>query len=164
MKKTFLFALSMVFAIAFSLQVSGQKTDYNGNWKIDVNKSTLTENIPVLLKINVTLKGDSLFTERFYDTGDGQEYPFTENLTLDNKEYNIVIYNMPRKSKASLSSNDGSVMIESTTTLEGDSGTADFVSKESWKVDNDNKTLTISCQNNMAGQESTGIFFLNKTE
>jgi hypothetical protein len=164
MKKALLFALSMVFAIGVSLQVSGQKTDYNGIWKLDVNKSTLTENTPVLVKINVTIKGDSLLTERFYDTGDGQEYPFTENLTLDNKEYNISIYNMPRKSKASVSSEDGSVLVESTTTVEGNGGTADFISKEVWKADTTNKTLTISCKNSMAGEESTVLFLLNKSE
>jgi hypothetical protein len=164
MKKTLLFALSMAFAIAFSLQVSGQKTDYNGIWKLDVNKSTLTENTPVLVKINVTIKGDSLLTERFYDTGDGQEYPFTENLTLDNKESNISIYNMPRKSKASMSSEDGSLLVESTTTVEGNGGSADFISIETWKADIANKTLTISCKNSMAGEESTELFLLNKTE
>jgi hypothetical protein len=164
MKKTLLFAFSMVFAIAFSLQVSGQKTDYNGIWKLDVNKSTLTENTPILIKINAAIKGDSLLTERFYDTGDGQEYPFTENLTLDGKEYNITIYDMPRKSKALLSDPDGFVIIESTTTTNGDNGSEDFNSTETWKTDTANKILTINFKNNIGGDETEGTFVFNKTE
>jgi hypothetical protein len=161
MKRIMLIITSIVFTIAVSIQSSAQKADYNGTWKLDMTKSTLPEYTPVLVRIDVQIKGDSLLTERHYDTGDGQIYPFTENLTLDGKEYNITIYEMPRKSKSSWVEQDGSVVFESTTTA---NGSEDFVSKEAWKADASNKTLVISFKNSMSGQEATGLFFLNKAE
>jgi hypothetical protein len=164
MKRIIIFASLMVFAIASSYQVSGQKADFNGIWKLDMTKSTVAQYTPILLRIHVKINGDTLLTERFYDTGDDQEYPFTENLTIDGKEYNIIIYDMPRKSKASWSDQDGSVLVESTTTFNGDSGSEDFISKEVWKADAANKTLTISFKNSMAGNDADGVFIFNKAE
>lgn len=161
MKRTALIIFTMAFAITSTIQLSAQKTDFNGTWKLDMTKSTLPEYTPVLVQIDVQIKGDSLITERHYDTGDGQVYPFTENLILDGKEYSITIYEMPRKSKASWAEQDGSVAFESTTTA---NGSEDFISKETWKADVANKTLVINFKNNMAGQEATGLFFLNKAE
>jgi hypothetical protein len=161
MKKTALFIFTIVFAIFFSIQSSAQKADFNGSWKLDMTKSTLPEYTPVLVRIEIQIKGDSLLTQRHYDTGDGQIYPFTENLTLDGKEYNITIYEMPRKSKASWAEQSGSVVVESTTTT-NESG--DFISKEEWKANAADKTLTISFKNSMSGQESSGLFLLNKVE
>jgi hypothetical protein len=153
----------MAIAISISIQASAQKADFNGNWKLDMTKSTLAEYSPVLVRIDVQIKGDSLLTERYYDTGDGQIYPFTENVTLDGKDYNITIYDMPRKTKASWSEQDG-LMLESTTTVNGDAGSDNFVSKETWKADGTNKTLTINFKNSMSAGESTGVFFFNKAE
>jgi hypothetical protein len=164
MKRTILFMLLTVFTVASSLELSGQISDFNGTWKIDRTKSTLVEYTPVLTRIDIKINGDSLLTERYYETGDGQEYPFTENMTLDGKEYNITIYNMPRKTKASWSEQDGTLIVESTTTFSGDAGTADFISKESWKVDKSNDTFTISCKNKMAGTDSEGAFIFNKAK
>jgi hypothetical protein len=161
MKKTVFIIFSMAFAMIISIQSSAQKADFNGSWKLDMTKSTLPEYTPVLLQIDVQIKGDSLLTERHYDTGDGQVYPFTENLTLDGKEYNITIYEMPRKSKASWAEPNGSVVVESTTTT---NGSGDFLSKEEWKANVADKTLIISFKNNIEGQESTGLFLLNKVE
>jgi hypothetical protein len=159
MKKLLFFTLLMAFAIILSNGLYGQKTEFNGTWKLDVTKSILPDYTPVLARIEVNIVGDSLLTERFYDTGDGQEYPFTENLTLDGKEYNIFIYDMPRKSKASWSDQDG-LKIESTTSpIDGD-----FISVETWKVDAEAKTLTISFKNSMAGNEGTGTFFLKLSD
>ncbi|NLJ42367.1 MAG: hypothetical protein GX431_01830 [Bacteroidales bacterium] len=160
MKKILLIGLAMLMSIGISYRASAQKPDFNGKWKLDATKSTLPEYTPVLTRINVVVKGDSLLTQRFYDTGDGQEYPFTENVTLDGKEYSITIYDMPRKTKASASSEDGSFYVESTTTT----GSGDFVSKETWKTDPSNKILTISFKNVMEGNEGTGSFILNKVE
>jgi hypothetical protein len=164
MKRTISFILSMVLAIALSIQLSAQKTDFNGSWKLDMTKSALVEYSPVLVRIDVRINGDSLLTERYYDTGDGQEYPFTENLTLDGKEYPITIYDMPRKSKAVLSDPDGFVIVESNTTTNGNGGPEDFISKETWKADTANKILTISFKNNMSGDETEGAFVFNKIE
>jgi hypothetical protein len=161
MKRTSLIILTLAFAIFTSIQSSAQKADFNGSWKLDMTKSTLPEYTPALVQIDVQIKGDSLLTERHYDTGDGQVYPFTENLTLDGKEYSITIYEMPRKSKASWAEQEGSVAFESTTTA---NGSEDFISKEIWKADAANKTLVINFKNSMSGQEATGLFFMNKAE
>ena len=162
MKKTTIMFTLMAFAIAFSMQVSGQKADFNGSWKLDASKSTLPQFPVILVRIDVTIKGDSLFTERFYDTGDGQVYPFTENLTLDNKEYLITIYDMPRKTKATLS--EGGLSLESSIVINGNSGPEDFISKETWNADAVNKTLSINFKNSTSAGEETGVFLFNKSE
>ena len=59
------------------------------------------------------ISGDSIFTERYYDIGDGQTYPFTENLTLDGKEHDITVYDMPRKTTAIWSEDEGMLKLVS---------------------------------------------------
>ena len=164
MRKITLLVLMVVFAMGFTFELSAQKTGFNGKWKFDPGKSIVPEYTPVLMRIEVTVKGDSLLTERYYDTGDGQIYPFTENLTLDGKEYKVTIYEMPRKSKASWSETEGAIIMESTTTINDYSGPLDFISKETWKADAKNKTLVISFKNSMGGNGSEGQFFLTKIE
>lgn len=164
MKRILLFAFSFFLGIGISVNVSAQKADFNGTWKLDMTRSTLTEYTPVLRRIDVKIVGDSLLTERYYDTGDGQEYPFKENLNLKGKEFSITIYDMPRKSKASWLETDGSVIMESTTTFYGDSGSEDFISKEIWKADAANMILTISYKNIVAGNEAEGELVLKKAE
>jgi hypothetical protein len=110
------------------------------------------------------MTGDSLITVRVYDRGDGQEYPFNENVGLDSKECKIIIYDMPRRSKCSLSEQEGSLNFESTTTFTNDSGTADYNTKEVWKLDKDKKVLTIDFKNNISGNEAAGSFFFNKVD
>lgn len=162
MKRTMLFVLLLAFAIASSLTVSAQKSDFNGTWKLDRTKSTLVEYTPILTRIDIKITGDSLLTERYYDTGDGQEYPFTEKVTLDGKEHSMTIYEMPRKIKALWSEQDGSVIVESTTTFMGDMGSQDFISREAWKVDMTSNTCTISFTNKLGENGSAGAFILNK--
>jgi hypothetical protein len=155
--------LLTAFTIASAMETSAQKPDFNGTWKIDRTKSTLMEYTPVLTRIDIKINGDSLLTQRYYDTGNGEEYPFTENVTLDGKEYSITIYEMPRKTKALWSEQDSTLILESTVTITGDSGTSDFISKESWKIDKTNNIFTISYKNKMAGNDSEGAFIYNKT-
>ncbi|HUV01392.1 MAG TPA: hypothetical protein VMW32_10550 [Bacteroidales bacterium] len=164
MKRITFFIFLVVAVIASTFSASGQKDIFSGTWKIDRSKSTLSEYIPTLATITININGDSLLTARVYEGGDGQEYPFTENLTLDGKEYKITIYDMPRKSKATWSEKEGAVIVESTTTYY-DSGTpADFVSKETWKVDKANNILTISFINKMSTEEMNGALIFNKAE
>jgi hypothetical protein len=162
MKRIKLFMPVLVLTIFSSILASAQKDDFNGTWRLNPGKSTLAEYTPVLTRINVRITGDSLLTERYYDTGEGQEYPFTENVTLDGKEHSITIYEMPRKTKALWSENDGTLVVESVTTFTGDMGTQDFVSKEAWKVDKINNTITISFTNKVGDMGSEGAFILNK--
>ena len=163
MKKLTLLLAFTAFAIVAAIPASGQKSDFDGNWKLDRTKST-TGYYPILVKISVQVKGDSLLTERTYDVGDGQEYPFTENITLDGKEYLITIYDMPRKSRGTKSSDEGVLSVESTTTVNGSNGSEDFVSKETWKVDKPANTLTINFKNSSSEGEIEGAIILTKSE
>jgi hypothetical protein len=164
MKRVTFYIFLMALVIASTFSAAGQNADFPGTWKLDKLKSTLLENFPTLVRINVNIKGDSLLTERVYEGGDGQEYPFNENVTLDGKEYSITIYEMPRKSKALWSEQEGSLIFESTTTFNGQNGTEDIVSKESWKVDKANNSLTINYKNTISGVESSGALFFNKAD
>jgi hypothetical protein len=161
MKRT-IFSLVFIFLLMVSSSFAqGQKEDFTGIWKLDRAKTTAQTEWPVLIKIHIDIKGDTLLTERFYDTGDGQEYPFTEKLSLDNKEYSMIIYDMPRKIKAGWS-DQVALNFESTTTFNGSAGTEDFISKETWKVDNAAGILTISFNNKISAGEFTGAFVFNK--
>jgi len=162
MKRISFFIFLIVLSIITSLTAAGQKSGFSGTWKLDRVKSVLTEYSPALTKITVNIKGDSLLTERFYEAGDGQVYPFNENLSLDGTECKITIYDMPRKTKALWSEQENSVNLESTTTFYGSNGLEDFVSKETWKIDKDNNSLTIAFINKFTAGESVGHFLFNK--
>lgn len=164
MKKLLSLSFLFVLFLSATLTVSGQKSDFNGTWVLSRAKSTLPENQPVLGKITINIKGDSLLTERVYDGEDGQEYPFSENLTLDGKELQLTVYEMPRKIKAVLSDQAATVNLESTTTFNGQGGLSDFISRETWKVDKATKTLIINYKNTMSGEESNGDLVFVKSE
>lgn len=162
MKKFISSVILSVLVLLISNSVTGQKSDFNGTWKLDMSKVPETGNFPVLTKIIINIKGDSLLTERFYNTGDGQEYPFKENLTIDGKENMITVYEMPRKSKATWKEKDIVLIHESTTTANGSNGPMDFKSTETWTVDRVNNILTISFKNKIYTEELTGSFILKK--
>ena len=164
MKKCFAFAILVFSVICLTIPASGQKEVYNGVWKLVKEKSVIPEYFPVLTKITVNVKGDSLLTERVYEGGDGNEYPFTENVTLDGKEYNINIFTMPRKSKAMINDQDGLLSFESTTTYQGSTGPDDMISKEIWKVQKDSSIFTISFKNKSAMGDNEGSFVFVKSE
>ena len=92
--------LFILFFIS-SFSVHAQNTDLTGEWKLNREKTILADNQLFLSKITIQVKGDSLLTTRVYENDNGEEYPFEENLTLDGKDCKIVIYEMPRTSKAS---------------------------------------------------------------
>lgn len=159
---SFIFLIPLFMAV--TVTATGQKSDFQGTWKLDRAKSTLPANLPILIGITIDIKGDSLLTERVYDSMDGQEYPFTENLTLDGKESAITIYDMPRKSKAGLADQEATLNLESTTTFNGPDGAADFLSKETWKVDKATNILSINYVNTISGTEENGVLIFNKGE
>src|SRR5512138_1753438 len=120
-------SLALASILLFTaLQAFGQKANFTGNWLLDKTKSSVVTDQPTMIKLQVRMTADSLLTLRTYDRGDYQEYPFTENLGLDSKYCSIVIYEMPRKSKAGFTESDGSLAFESTTTFSTDSGPSDF--------------------------------------
>ena len=162
MKRAASFITLMALTITFALTSEGQKEGFSGTWKLDRQKSVLSEYTPLLTKITINIKGDSLLTQRFYDIGDGQEYPFDENISLDGTESKITIYEMPRKARATWSDPDSSVNLESTITFYGSAGSEDFVSRETWKIDKENNALTINYVNKTSAGETTGYFFFTR--
>jgi hypothetical protein len=156
MKRTIISLVFISLLIASSSAVYGQRGNFSGSWKLDRTKSVVGTEWPVLIKIRIEFKGDTLLTERVYDTGDGQEYPFSEKLNLDNKEYSMIIYEMPRKIKGALSEQDAVLNFESTTTFNGSAGNEDFISKETWKVDTASGILTIGFVNKTSAGEAPG--------
>jgi hypothetical protein len=150
--------LTILF-LFFFVSVFAQNADFNGQWKINTTKSAVPTDQLYLAKITFKVKGDSIYTTRVYQSPDGQEYPFEENLTLNGKENKIFIYDMPRVSKAQKGEN-GTILIESKTTFNGNSGEENLVSKESWKLDAGSMVQTFTTQ--MSGQEFKGTWYYSK--
>jgi hypothetical protein len=162
MKKALLFITFLGIFILLTITSFAQKADFSGDWTLDRTKTVLTDNRITLVKISIKVKGDSLLTQRVYEGGDGQQYPFNENVTLDGKECKLIIYEMPRKAKANWSGQDASIIFESTTTYNGNSGTADMTAKETWKVDPSKKILTMDFKNIFPEGETSGTFLFNR--
>jgi len=161
--KTILVALSLLLFLP-ALTIYAQKADFSGEWKLNKEKTVLADNQLFLSGITIQIKKDSLLTTRVYENGNGEEYPFEENISLDGKDCKIVIFDMPRTSKATRSDTDGSIMIASTTTFSGNNGQEDMIAKETFKVDNEGKTMTLEFTNKMSGNEITGTYYYNKVK
>jgi len=161
--KTIFFILFLLTLLPASL-INAQKPDLSGEWKLNKEKSTITDPQLFLSKITFLVKTDSLFTTRVYENGNGEEYPFEENLSLDGKDCKIVIFEMPRTSKATCSANDGSIMIASATTFNNGNGPEDMTANETWKMDNEGQFLTLTFTNKMSGNESTGTYYFEKAK
>jgi hypothetical protein len=161
--KTILSAISLFFFLP-AFTIYAQKPDFSGEWKLNKEKTVLTDNQLFLSGITIHLKSDSLLTTRVYENGNGEQYPFDENLSLDGKECKIIIYDMPRTSTATRSDADGSVMIASTTTFNGNNGSEDMIAKETWKIDKDGQMLTLEFTNKMSGNEITGTYYYSKVK
>ncbi|MEI6048694.1 MAG: hypothetical protein WCS03_07315 [Bacteroidota bacterium] len=164
MKTKAILALLFLLIILPSFSSLAQKANFSGEWKLDKEKTVLADNQLFLSGIKIQLKNDSLFTTRTYGNSIGEEYPFDENISFDGKECRIVIYDMPRTSKASKSEDDGSLLIESTTTFNGEYGEENLTSKETWKIDNEGNTLIIDFINKMSAGEITGSNFYNRVK
>jgi hypothetical protein len=163
MKTKATFLLIILFTVTFSISASGQGANFSGEWKLNKEKTLMVDNQLFLSGLTINLKSDSLFTTRVYENANGDQYPFEENLSLDGKDCKLVIYDMPRTSKASKSSPAGSINIESTTTFTTDNGQENLIAKETWKVDNDGQ-LIISFTNKMSAGETSGTNYYNKVK
>lgn len=164
MKTKTIFIFLVLLIITSSYSALGQRANFSGEWKLNKEKTVLADNQLFLSRVTIQLKSDSLLTTRVYENANGEEYPFEENLSLDEKESKIVIYDMPRTTKASRSNTDGSIIIESTTTFNGNNGEENLAAKETWKVDNEGQTLTIGFTNKMSGGETVGTNYYNKVK
>ncbi len=156
-----IFALLLVIT-AFSLQA--EEPGFTGEWKLNREKTVLQGSQIFLSKLTIKVAGDSLLTTRTYENADGQQYPFVENLSLDGKESKIVIYDMPRTTKATRSASEGTLMLDSNTTFYRDGQESVLNSKETWKADPGEKLLTISFTTKMADREFPGILYFDKVK
>jgi hypothetical protein len=158
------FGLLFILFFIASFSAQAQNSAFTGEWKLNREKTILADNQLFLSKVTIQVKNDSLLTTRIYENGNGEEYPFEENLSLDGKESKIVIYEMPRTSKASGVNTDGSILVESKTTFNGNNGQEDLLAKETWKVDNESKMLIVDFTNKMSAGEVTGKNYYNKVK
>jgi hypothetical protein len=163
MKTRSLLKFIFILIIIPSFSAIGQNTGFTGEWKLDRVKTVLADNQLFLSKVTVQLKADSLLTTRVYENGNGEEYPFVENLSLNGNDCKITIYEMPRTTKANKTA-EGSLIVESSTTFQGNSGAENLISKETWKVDADGKNLTIDFTNKMTAGEVTGKNIYNRVK
>jgi hypothetical protein len=153
----------IIMALSFS-KVSGQTSPYTGEWKLNREKTQLQGSQLFMSKIKIELRTDSLLTTRTYENGNGEEYPFPENTSIDGKECKIIIYDMPRTSKATFSSTDGIINFESVTTFTGNNGEDNFKAKETWKIENGGNTLSITFTNSSSAGTVTGNLFYDKVK
>jgi hypothetical protein len=164
MKTKTVFSILLLLILIPAFRVSGQKDNFSGEWKLNKEKSALTDTQLFLSKITILLKSDSLLTTRTYENGNGEEYPFDEKLSLDGKDCKIVVFNMPRTSKATLSDADKSIKITSATTFTGNNGEEDMTADETWKLENDGQFLTLSFSNKMSGNDMTGKYYFERVK
>ena len=161
--KTISFCLFLItLIITTSNFATGQKVDFSGDWTLDKEKTVLANSQILLSKISIKITSDSLLTLRVYESENGDEYPFVENTTLNGNESKIVIYNMPRRSKAYWSDKDESLIFESVITYTGNNGTDDISMIETWKIDKERKILTIDYTNKSSGGEYSGTNYYKK--
>ncbi len=164
MKTKSAFSMLALLFMAISLTSNAQRSAFSGEWKLDREKTVIPENQLFLSGITFQLKGDTLYTTRVYENNYGEEYPFNENITLDNKDCNMVIYDMPRTSKAFFAENDSLLNVESKTTFNGENGEEDLIAKEIWKFDPVTGILSMEFTNTISGNDIKGTSFYKKSE
>ncbi len=160
--KHILISFILFFTVA-AFSGNSQSKSLNGDWKLDMEKTTLSDGNLFLSKITINLRNDSLLTVRTYQNANGEEYPFSENLALNGKDAKITIYDMPRTSKATKGA-DGSVLIESVTTFYANGGEDSLTTKETWSIDAEGKVLSMVYTNKMSAGEASGTSYFNKTK
>ena len=157
-----------VFCILIFLLVSttvyGQSQLFSGEWKFNREKSTNIDNRLFLAKITVLQKSDSIFTTRVYENDYGEQYPFEENLPLNGKECKIVIYDMPRTSKASFPSGSDALNLESITAFTGNYGPDSLKTRETWHIEDGGKLLKVDYKSSYSGGSAAGTQYFDKVK
>lgn len=162
--KTKSIIVSIILFFAFAVfTANSQSKSFAGEWKLDKDKTTLTDANLFLSKITFNLRNDSILTVRVYQNSNGEEYPFEENMPLNGKDSKITIYDMPRTSKATRGA-DGSVLIESVTVFNSNGGQDSLTTKETWSIDAEGKVLSMAYTSKMSAGEASGTSYFNKTK
>jgi hypothetical protein len=160
--------LSIPVLLVFLLSITSfgprGKVNFSGEWKLDREKTTLSEGRLYLSKIKISQEKDILQTTRTYTNQNGEQYPFDEEITVDGEEREIVIYEMKRRTAAKWSEDGKSLIIKSITKYWGDSGEEEFSIDETWDVDKKGNVLSIDYTTNSVWGTNTGTSFFNKAE
>lgn len=156
---------ALFLMLSVSLFAGKKKVNFSGKWVLDKEKTELAENSIFLAEISIKQVGDSLFTVRTYESDyDGGIYPFDEDLTLDGKEYEIYIYNMPRTASAIWSEKGKGIIINSKVTFYGDQGDVDIISRETLTLEKKGTLLLINFISKTGDEETEGTLYFRKEE
>ena len=165
MFKKNLLLTTIFLMLSVSLFAGKKKVNFSGKWVLDKEKTEIAENSIFLTEISIKQVGDSLFTVRTYENDyDGGVYPFDEDLTLDGKEYEIYIYNMPRTASASWSKKGKSIIINSKITFYGDQGDVDMIAEETFTLEKKGTLLLINLKSKTGEEETEVILYFKKEE
>ena len=86
MKTTLFLAVAFLLLFSATNLVCAQENPFNGDWKLNREKTAQQGGQIILSKLSIKVTGDSLLTNRTYENSEGREYPFAEKLSLDGKE------------------------------------------------------------------------------
>ena len=158
--------LTAVFLmLSVSLFAGKKKVNFSGKWVLDKEKTEIAENSIFLVEISIKQVGDSLFTVRSYENdNDGGVYPFDEDITLDGKEYEIFIYDMPRTASAKWADKGKSIVINSKITFYGDQGDVDMIAEETLTLEEKGTVLLINLKSKTGEEETEVILHFKKEE
>ena len=162
MKNAFILTVMLFMTSMFTLQA--QTPSFSGEWTLNQERSTVGSSELFLSKLTVQHKSDSLLTHRVYANQWGEQYPFSENLSLDGKESKIWIYEMPRTSKATFSARDRKLKLESVTTFSDWSGSQDLKTQEVWSVEDGGRTLKIEVAMSAEAGDFTGLQYFDRVK
>ena len=153
-------AVVLVLVMFVAISFGKENPDFSGDWILDKELSKMPESSIQICKIKIKQDGDKLATSRTYENDYGEEYPFSEDVTLGGDPLEHFIYDMPRKAEAKWSKDKKTIIFESTTTYYGDSGEVDMLAKENWSLDKKAATLTIefTSSSSMGEQKGTAVF------
>jgi len=153
-----------LFLLSITSFASSGNANYSGEWKLDKEKSDLSDSPLYLSKIKITQEENSLQTTRTYMNQNGEQYPFDEVITVDGEEREIMIYEMKRRTSARWSEDGKSLLIKSITKYYGDSGEEEFSIKETVSLNDEGTILSIAYTTNSVYGENTGTYFYSKAE
>lgn len=151
-----IFVLLLIAAFSFAKDAA----DFSGDWVLDKEMSKMPESSIQICKIKIKQDGNKLATSRTYENDYGEEYPFSEDVTLGGDQLEHFIYDMPRKAEAKWSEDKKNIVFESTTTFYGDAGEVNMLAKENWSLDQKAGTLTIefTSTSSLGEQKGTAVF------
>lgn len=154
------YVIVLIFALLVAITIGKDNADFSGDWVLDKELSKMPEGRIQICKITIKQDGDKLATSRTYENDYGEEYPFSEDLTLGGDPLEHFIYDMPRKAEAKWSKDKKNIIFESTTTFYGDSGEVDMLAKENWSLDKKAKTLAIefTSTSSLGEQKGKAVF------